>query len=238
MSENFGISSLPEPVQKGVIGMIYSQEERRCGYSIGRAAGTREGALHQNLIENPVATLYTGKNFTGNFEYYNYFSKKSFGGCFDLEEFWGRIESVDTGGTCIRIFSDWSCKKCEFDYVTLEDYPDSPNKLVRKIESKVKAFANVPDLIPDFFTRSGLTSVTVNYGFNHQYLLGATDQVGYAIPLELGGPAALNFFYENGTGRRPAGIWYSMFRHLAMVASTGMDTSAIKYRLNAEGAVD
>ncbi|CAG7717507.1 unnamed protein product, partial [Allacma fusca] len=92
-----------------------------------------------------------------------------------------------TGGTCIRLFSDWSCKKwsqavypgsgvtidpklngvhaigpcasSEFDYVTLEDSPDSPNKLVRKIESKVKAFANVPDLIPDFFTRSGLTSV-------------------------------------------------------------------------------
>ncbi|CAG7728739.1 unnamed protein product, partial [Allacma fusca] len=100
-------------------------------------------------------------------------------------------------------------------------------------------------------TRSGLTSVPVNYAFNHQYLLGATDQVGYAIPLELGGPAgekwnifpqdgaqvfkyrklfvseimkhlmendkwyvrlALNFFYENATVRRPAGIWYSMFK--------------------------
>ncbi|CAG7716594.1 unnamed protein product, partial [Allacma fusca] len=96
-----------------------------------------------------------------------------------------------TGGTCIRLFSDWSCKKwsqavypgsvvtidpklngvhaigpcasSEFDHVTLEDSPDSPNKLVRKIESKVKGFANVPDLIPDFFTRSGLTSVPVNY---------------------------------------------------------------------------
>ncbi|CAG7719840.1 unnamed protein product [Allacma fusca] len=220
MSENFGISSLPEPVQKGVIGMIYSQE--RLKHMFYDMLNIRNGGAVTQL----EGQLERGKESKGSSPK---FDRKSC--CYSVhgEEFYGKLR-------ILQLFQQKIFR--EFDYVTLEDYPDSPNKLVRKIESKVKAFANVPDLIPDFFTRSGLTSVTVNYGFNHQYLLGATDQVGYAIPLELGGPAALNFFYENGTGRRPAGIWYSMFRHLAMVASTGMDTSAIKYRLNAEGAVD
>ncbi|CAG7786894.1 unnamed protein product [Allacma fusca] len=151
------------------------------------------------VLRRPHAVLYTGDNLTGNYEHYDFQTPTYKGGCFNLHKHEGKIKSVDTEGSCVRLFSGsgcriWSqaiypgvdvsvdpklrgvmsigpCVQNEFEHVIQEPW-NSSHITIQKIPSKLRSYANIPDIIPDYFTYSGTTAVYFNSIPVYSYRLG------------------------------------------------------------------
>ncbi|CAG7727692.1 unnamed protein product [Allacma fusca] len=130
-----------------------------------------------NKHNNPL------QHWTGYSETYDFNNSTHKGGCHNLSKDPRRIKSVDTQGTCVRIFSvDYClgfsqaiypgssdsidpklngvasvgpCVKNEFENAILEDSEKySCQKVVRKSEAHLKTFAVMPDKMGDSYTQN------------------------------------------------------------------------------------
>ncbi|CAG7821237.1 unnamed protein product, partial [Allacma fusca] len=62
-----------------------------------------------NVLTFPRARLYSGRNFTGESEMYDYGTAKYVGGCHDLVDLKGKVKSVETFEKCVRVFNSNGC---------------------------------------------------------------------------------------------------------------------------------
>ncbi|CAG7825515.1 unnamed protein product [Allacma fusca] len=99
------------------------------------------------VLENPRAKLFTGENYTGISEDYNFNSTKYEGGCHDLWVLAERVKSVDTFGKCVRLFFDEGC-----DGYSLAVYPGSKNS--NNVFPKLNIVRSIGFCLPNEFISS------------------------------------------------------------------------------------
>jgi hypothetical protein len=153
----------------------------------------------EGMITSPIARLYTKENYKGEFEDYKFAKSKYGGGCHDVK-LKGKINSVETYGKCVRLFTGPLCGG-----LSLAVYPGSERNDLQIFVASIgpclpnefqysslkgstkrdiqKGTADVPDMVEFMSAKKMLKStqaVGVHKATTH-YLLGTNGRLEFLL---------------------------------------------------------
>ncbi|CAG7716131.1 unnamed protein product [Allacma fusca] len=115
-------------------------------------------ALLKTLLEEPKAKLYSEENYTGISEDYAFLTTEFEGGCLDLKDLRRKVKSVDTFGTCIRLFYGQLCIGW-----SLAVYPGSVNS-DSVLNKKLSQVESIGPCLSDEFEHATFTDADSSIG--------------------------------------------------------------------------